>query len=250
MSSRSESGSDDVNCGGVTAGVDATTSLRLPPGEYVLGELSRLGDADTTLLVQPKFVVSKDTAITLDARTAKPVEVRAPRGTAMGGMTVVAVFPDRPNRELAYVLGAGESGAPVYVGTVPGSPPTRDRVYSVMEAKFAEPGPASDFMDSPYVYNLAAAAPDRVFDGVRLAPKPGEFAKVEASYASVSDDPRQAKVDHVGKPPQAPPWLSIPPVSQELPSNRMPFRRTEFYLADGMSWWTLLVHRSIADPHN
>ncbi|MEV0095873.1 S8 family serine peptidase [Streptomyces sp. NPDC050738] len=60
----------------------ASTSVRLPIGEYNVQGVVLADRADSTKgtdwIAQPKLVVDKDQTVTLDARTAKPVDITVP----------------------------------------------------------------------------------------------------------------------------------------------------------------------------
>ncbi|TDV55434.1 S8 family serine peptidase [Actinophytocola oryzae] len=60
---------------------DGSVTLRLPKGQYLIDDIvSTAGGEDRSygLLVQPVLVLDEDTAVTFDARTAKPVRVTPP----------------------------------------------------------------------------------------------------------------------------------------------------------------------------
>ncbi|MDQ3790211.1 MAG: hypothetical protein M3422_23585, partial [Actinomycetota bacterium] len=65
----------------LTSAEDGSAEVRLPKGTYLLDDAVYEGtqeDPHTSLLVQPKLVVDKDMTVTVDARTAKPVNVTPP----------------------------------------------------------------------------------------------------------------------------------------------------------------------------
>ncbi|MEU6844028.1 S8 family serine peptidase [Streptomyces sp. NPDC046716] len=63
-----------------------TTTLRLPVGEYTVQGVVLADRSDPTAgtdwIAQPKLVVDKDQKVTLDARTAEPVDITVPDGRA------------------------------------------------------------------------------------------------------------------------------------------------------------------------
>lgn len=233
----------EMNCMLNTSGTGPTTTLRVPPGEYVLGNSSTVNgfDQDSTFLFHPKLVVNADVAVTLDARSAKPVEVTAPRGQAQNVRLTIG-YDLRRNATGANLLNTGWQLPSLHVGQVPGAPV--GSVHSLVNATFAEPGPAGDFTDSPYVYNVASAR-DRMLDGVRLAPAQRDFAKVEATYGTVSAAPRDALMYHLAGSPNPPEWFYDPPFAlQFLRVSQLPFRGTEYFLADGLRWSSHFFHAS------
>ncbi|WP_232543940.1 S8 family serine peptidase [Streptomyces buecherae] len=66
---------------GQTFGVDDTSKdgkVRLPKGRYLLSGTISGSDESVDWINQPKLVVDKNTTVTLDARTTKPVDVSVP----------------------------------------------------------------------------------------------------------------------------------------------------------------------------
>ncbi|MEU9732365.1 S8 family peptidase [Streptomyces sp. NPDC048002] len=65
---------------------DGTATVRVPKGQYVLDSSISVDPEDSTKgldwLAQPKLTISKNTTVTLDARTAKPVDITVPDAAA------------------------------------------------------------------------------------------------------------------------------------------------------------------------
>ncbi|MEU3655262.1 serine protease [Streptomyces sp. NPDC032161] len=83
-----------------------TTTVRLPRGRYLLD--SELTDADgrsTDWIVQPRLDLDHDTTVTVDARTAAPVDVSPPDSTAtfQGSAMFVQVTHDGATRDINLV---------------------------------------------------------------------------------------------------------------------------------------------------
>jgi subtilisin family serine protease len=60
---------------------DGSVTVRLPKGTYVVDDTVSTGDGEDRrygLLVTPALVLDKDTTVTMDARTAKPVDITPP----------------------------------------------------------------------------------------------------------------------------------------------------------------------------
>ncbi len=66
------------------AGSDGTVTVRLPKGRYTLdGRIRRDGDSPAeAVLFHPKFGLTKDTTLVMDARRAKPVRITVPDAAA------------------------------------------------------------------------------------------------------------------------------------------------------------------------
>lgn len=72
-----------LTAGGVQAphDDDGSVTLRLPAGAYLIDDIVATGDGEDraySLLVDPYLLLDKDTTVTVDARTAKPVSVEPP----------------------------------------------------------------------------------------------------------------------------------------------------------------------------
>jgi hypothetical protein len=115
----------------------------------------------------------------------------------------------------------------------------------MVQGRLAEPGPGNDFKDSPYDYSMAKAAFGRLFTGLRLRPRPEEFARVKTQYAAITGESREFETGHSAKPASGRPELldfalSIPP--NKL-TAKTPFHRTEYYLAKSLRWRSILVQK-------
>lgn len=237
---------DDPACGSFSYGSAATSVLRLPPGRYVLGDFSvTAGRNDLTLLLQPVLDLHADVSVTLDARTAGAVVMTAPRSSArmMTHAVKVARELDRPMTSLAYTMG-DDPAQSLYTGALGAATPDADDLVAIAEGRFAEPGADGDFRDSPYEYNLAAYTLGRLFTGMRLRPAQREFATVEATYAAITPQRRILTTSHSAVPLAGPEDLSFPPGGgPELVSSRLPARRTQYFQAAGVSWWSSMIQR-------
>ncbi|WP_320783870.1 S8 family peptidase [Streptomyces sp. CRN 30] len=81
---------------------DGTVTLRVPKGGYVLNSSLYVGDDPETYqgadwLAQPKLDISKDTTVTLDARTAKPVDITVPDKAAKPESVTADFYIDTPD---------------------------------------------------------------------------------------------------------------------------------------------------------
>ncbi|WP_416070144.1 S8 family peptidase [Streptomyces scabiei] len=99
---------------------DGEVTIRLPKGRYALeGVLRTAGDGGSVLL-HPKFALTKDTTLVMDARKTKPVRITVPDGAARpaGAMFFLHVdVNDKPYTSVYDVpsfgsLRVGQLGAP------------------------------------------------------------------------------------------------------------------------------------------
>ncbi|WUV17459.1 S8 family peptidase [Streptomyces sp. NBC_01485] len=100
---------------------DGEVTIRLPKGRYALEGRIPTGSTGWSVLVQPKFALTKDATLVMDARKTKPVKITVPDGAAKpaGAMFFLHVdVNDKPYTTLysAPSFGSvrvGQLGAPV-----------------------------------------------------------------------------------------------------------------------------------------
>ena len=235
----------DVFCGNAVFGSDAQTTMRLPAGTYTLAEFSTTaGRGDMSLLMKPVFDLTADTDLTVDARQAKPVTMSAPRKSArlMAWDLNVARDMHRPGTVFYYTV-SGDHTVPLATAQLAGTPAGRDDMLSFVKARLAEPGAQDDYTDSPYEYEMADTTVGRLFTGLRLQPRQQDFATVKARYAAITSQPRQVDTSHGAQPTTGRPELVDffgGFIANPLNATA-PFHRTEYYLASGLRWRTLVI---------
>ncbi|MFF2507481.1 S8 family serine peptidase [Streptomyces sp. NPDC058067] len=83
-----------------------TVTVRVPRGSYILNEFLAADPQDLTKgadwLAQPKLDVTKDTTVTLDARTTKPVSVTVPDTAAKGILAAPEFSVDTADSSSSY----------------------------------------------------------------------------------------------------------------------------------------------------
>jgi subtilisin family serine protease len=233
----------EVSCGDYVYGAGTSSGkIRLAPGRYTVGHLSTVTGDDWAMLMHSVMDVEQDGSVVLDARTAKPVEMSAPRATARLmdlQLTVARDLQVGPAGIVTYAL-SGDGDSPLFIAEL-GTPAPAAEVVSVAYGRFAEPGPAGDFANSPYEYNLADYALGRALNGVQLRPRQEEFAAVKAAYAADADEPRTLRTGHVARPVAATLQYAMPPSAGRELRSRLPFERTEYLLARGLQWFSSMV---------
>ncbi len=210
-------------------GPDNVTTLRLPKGNYTLHsfivELDKYG-AD---LVQPLITVDRDQQVVLDARDARPIRVSVPNREAREYLGAV-----RTDRKTSWIalnsLLYGNSTDIMYTGHV--GPAVPDDEFAVaVHSKWGAPGPAGDFHNSPYEYNLAWSRYGRTFDGLQDDVTDRELAAVDVRY-EVRATGRIGLHSASGMPGGRPELGFGRAITFDLPA-----RRTEYHLAGpGLVW--------------
>lgn len=234
----------DPYCGDYVYGAGTSTArLRLAPGKYTVVDFSTSTGRDWSMLVHSVLDHQGDRDLVLDARQAKPVEMSVPKATArlMELSVVVARDTHRgPSSVLTY-FAPGDTQNPLYITELGAPAPEPEEVISVAYGRFAEPGPAGDFANSPYEYNLADYRLGRALDGVRLKTRQDQFATVKSGYAADTAEPRTAITSHGVRPASTTLDYSLPPSGAQELTSGLPVRRTEFFLAAGLKWSSTLV---------
>lgn len=223
---------------------DAATELDLPADRYAL-TATVYGEGTASMLVQPLLEVTAPADLVLDARVARPIDVRVPRASARPA-AVVARFErsftvgDEP-RSFGGALTSldGDLLHTAHLG--PAVP--ADGFHASVKVNLAEPGPDGGFAASPYQYSLLWGQDGRMWTGLRewLTDHRG-LATVRAEHADLGLGRREAVTgtsgwfgDHAGDL-----TLSVP--------IALPHARTEYYSTGGAHWSTLLCHYPPGDP--
>ncbi|MGC4943527.1 S8 family serine peptidase [Kribbella sp. DT2] len=161
------------------------TSVRLAEGEYVLDGLisiHRTGlSYDRYELVDPSFVLDRDTTVVVDARQAKPVGTKLPRAE-------VAPISAHVGWVYAFAEGGGFSGGVanfeatdgfdgIHVGRLGDA--EEDPLFSAtVSSQWAVPGTDGSFNNSPVFYGLVQRRTGSFWDGYQRTVKDSELAKV------------------------------------------------------------------------
>lgn len=230
----------DPYCGNVAFGSEPRSTLRLPAGRYTMAEFSATaGQTDISLLMRFVLDVDRDTAVTVDARRARPVTMAVPRASARLMQWDLSVARDmqRPGTVLFYGV-SGDDSTPLYTADLGGRPAGRDNAVSFLSGRFAEPGPAGDYFGSPYEYQVADATFGRLFTGLSLRPRERDFATVHARYSAVTSAAREFRTTHYGQPSNGRPELIAFPgqINSQRLLAPLPFQRTVYHQAKDLQW--------------
>ncbi|MEV7094848.1 S8 family serine peptidase [Amycolatopsis sp. NPDC051045] len=219
---------------------DGTAVVRVPKGRYDLNAFDVSGDpsgqtrpAAVTLLSRPGQPVTHDVAVTLDARTGKPLRAAVDRpdarlqggelglvsGNPGGTRTSTLAWIVQPGNEL-YAAGSG--------------PAVTDHTYALyFRATLAAQPPGVD--PNGYVYQLALLERGRVPGDPVFRVRDRDLAVVDTRYHTQGKPADSLRLDDV--------TFGFPGADSgtyQLLPQALPSRRTEYYTT-GVSWQHLVA---------
>lgn len=221
-------------------GGDATLTLRLPPGDYHAYSVIRTpaGERlDIAALAQPLVELTEDTSIVLDARVAEPMEVEVPRRSARSAAAIILYERRAPEGRSLGASVAGRSLEHMYTAHL-GPAVSETDVIAGVHSQWGEPGREGelDFMDSPYAYHLAWFQRGRYWHGFERRVRLRDLAIVPAEY-------RTPMPGHFGMRFAG----GVAPEGSVTAGFffpfRLPFERTEYYVARDVRWVSELETR-------
>ncbi|MCW6004447.1 S8 family serine peptidase [Micromonospora sp. CPCC 205371] len=218
----------------------ATTTLRVPPGQYTL--VSIVFDEPgtwTAVLAQPRLTVDGDRSMELDARAPPPARVPRPARAAeparaeprgrVGTSDAASFFGVRAQR-LDDIFTARLGGDQAVDG------------FAVAPiGTWAKRNADGTFAGSPYSYHLAWPVTGRMISGFTREVRRRDLATVAADHAATQPGTVGWKATKV----VLPGFGEIGGI-EALPSE-LPFRRTEYYNADGGVRWYRVFEEVSAD---
>jgi subtilisin family serine protease len=211
---------------------DGTSTVRLPKGRYNLGAFIDSARG-TALVTRPVVDLTRNLAVTLDARAAKPVVLAVPEPSATLGFVEVGYTFHRPY----HAEGAGmtlvgydfDSVWTAQVGTAP------DKLIGLVAAQWARPDGAGDFADSPFLYATAEAFPGRLPTGFRKNYRASDLATVRQRFAAgTPGQPATRTLFPVFTPHID---VSALPIPTSLPGSRVEYVNTN----NGVRWFSDLA---------
>ncbi|MEV1115066.1 S8 family serine peptidase [Actinosynnema sp. NPDC049800] len=165
----------------VPSGTGGKATARLPVGEYMfVGEVLTDG-TNSAVLPQPSLRVSRDTtAVTVDARKAKPISITFPDPKAEPDFGDLLITRSRDG-ELVTALGAGFAGGfrTVSIGHLGPELPAAD--VSVLVSTQAVGTPVGT---TPVTYRLSWAEHGKAPTGLVRAPTKRDLAEVRSEFAA------------------------------------------------------------------
>ncbi|HEY0447966.1 hypothetical protein [Actinophytocola sp.] len=211
-----------------TDSAGGTATIPATPGRYILYSIVYTGRSEASLLLWPRLEVSGPATLALDARLARPVEVRVPHRSARVAAAVIISNID-------YTIDGEARGAIASVSTAEaprvssaqlGSAEPVAGVHSRIKVNLAEPDAAGDFRASPYHYTLQWAQEGRMWTGLREEVRAADLDTVRADYATLDGkfDAYTGAFDVGGGVDRS---IGVP--------ITLPHKRTEFF-TKGVAW--------------
>ena len=226
-------------------GAVGATSTRVPVGRYNLESLvvfEAAGQEVGAIFVQPVLDVNQPVAVSLDARSAQPVNVRVPRPTARRHLEVVTY--DHRTEDFRWsgqytYFGTGDEEpgfVAIYTAHL-GAPAPESELVSGIVSQWTEPhapGAPQLFSDSPYDYYLQFFPdPGRFPTGFVRHLEHRDLATVHAEYGGQASTSRASLF-----PNGLATGIKAPPSQGPTSEFRLPMTRTEYYSTENLTWAT------------
>ncbi|MET8042970.1 S8 family serine peptidase [Micromonospora sp. NPDC005215] len=203
---------------------DGTVDIRLPRGRYGLVSSIFTGDVDAASLARPELVIGDDTAVTLDARKARPVRSAVPDRSAKPALVDIgATFlaPDGASSGFGILsfdftgLATGQVGRAV----------SGKQFVSTISSQWAD----LEVAHSPYLYALSETFPGRLPTGFDKTYRSSELATVTQQFKGGYSGLKGERVVYPHLDPDLSGWAAgVPTV--------VPGQRVEHYNTRGVRW--------------
>ncbi|MEU1395661.1 S8 family serine peptidase [Micromonospora zamorensis] len=201
---------------------DGTVDVRLPKGRYGLVSLIFAEDG-IAQLAQPELVVDTDTAVTVDARTAKPVRMAVPeRSAAPALVDISATFLSGDSSYGFGVLAFDFTG--LTTGQL-GRAVSGKRFVASIASQWMKP----EVEESPYLYALAESIPGRMPTGFDRTYRNRDLASVTHQFRGGYPGLVAERVVFPHLDPDLGGWaIGLP--------TTVPGQRVEHYNTNGVRW--------------
>nr|WP_239062346.1 S8 family serine peptidase [Streptomyces sp. SID13031] len=168
-----------------------TVKVRLPKGEYLLDDFQEFAvteeDYQFYKLVAPSVKLTSDQTVVLDARKAKAVSTTVPNPEAEQAFADVGYTrsaPDGRGALLSNLLGFNLETVFTYsAGPALPAAQMTGHVFS----EWGVPGADGSFLNTPYLYGIAAYQPGEFSTGFHRTAKAAELAVVDQTMNATTD---------------------------------------------------------------
>jgi hypothetical protein len=207
-----------------------TVTFTLPKGHYSIGSIMTGATGDMSLVAQPWVDLRRDLDLTVDARSAQPVDVTVPNPNAMPMFGAVQYYAATA-RSVGSAFVAG-NGFDTLFATSMGAAAPPNRFVSEVTGSFGAPGADGHFTDSPFRYSVAFVRSGEMWNGLQRHLTPADLATVTQRYPALTAD-RLASHAAVSVPDAIPqPGATIDyPITLTSGASR-----TEYFAGTGVHW--------------
>ncbi len=218
----------DLSFGMGVGGVTGPLTTFLTPGTYLVSAMVFDGP-DISVLMVPRLEMTQNRNITIDARTAQPVNITVPDPTAAHFFTDIGgqLSINNINASVFNIVRAGENA---YTAQVFTPSPAQDFTGKIVRT-FAVPGANNDFRNSPKVWHIGRYFNQSFPTGHTRAVTPSELHTVTASHTRHAAGSTGFKGAF-----SQPPTGSFNSAAQSTLPTALPFTRTEYYDTTGIKW--------------
>ncbi|RAS60613.1 subtilase family protein [Lentzea atacamensis] len=200
-----------------------TRQLRLPKGDYLVRTLIDMGDERFAYVVRPSFQPADGTALTFDARTAKPVVLRTPDPNAKSGTGSISFVRNLPGGR--YYDGWFFPSLAGHLWTAQLGPGSPDFSTTIAEQFAGTPRDAN----TPVTYRLMWTERGRVPTGYERTAEPAELAEMTVGFR----DEGPGNLYIVGAEPIADNGAGGEVLNTRVPAGG---RAVELVTASGVQW--------------
>lgn len=212
-----------------------TYSVRVPRGRYFLNSYLHMdpegsSDQGAAWINQPSLDVTEDTTVTLDARTAKPIDVTVPDRSAQSIFAFISAGNTLPDGSSASMSVLAPSFKGFRTAAVGPKAPAGDRPSQQISASFSTGAQGHD-----EYHLLYAPKGDRFVTGFARHTRPRDFADVRTELGA----PAKGKTGFV-----SPATLLAGGMGTE---HALPHTGTLHLLSEDTSWWLTLYQVNADD---
>lgn len=236
---------------------DGTVRMRLPKGNYVLSSMLYADDPkqpSLTLLVQPLLNLTADQSVTIDARTAKPVDVdlTVPEGTPIPASATAGLIQyDSTGHEL-FGIGVTSERSTLFTGQIgpvdqpaPGFVTTVDMAFGDTPGKTTADGDTDEVSGERFAVNLAWPTVGYMPAGAVHHLTPADLARVETTNASMmSTSETGGSIGWAGGIVALP---GVGRIDSFAVRCTLPGKRVEYYNTDNDILWSLALEEGRPD---
>ncbi len=154
------------------------TTVNLPPGKYVLISFVPTGTT-MSVLVQPLLDLTAATTVALDARLAKPFNVRVEDRTVASSMAALYFSRRADDGSALWFDYPADTLGPLYAAQLGPAVPA-DEVTSSLMTQWAVPGSTGDFAETPITYTTMDTVRGAFFTGFDRVVPPKSLVPFES----------------------------------------------------------------------